>query len=72
MSFEFDPLENTDRSEDGKDPQEIESLGGEGGLFGRVPGKPQVGATNSRFVGQLIHKLVILRQQDFALRFSFS
>jgi hypothetical protein len=47
MSFEFDPLENIDRSEDGNDPQDIDSLGGgEGGLFGRVPGKPQVGATN--------------------------
>jgi len=28
------------------DPQDIESLEGEGGLFGRVPGGPQVGATN--------------------------
>jgi hypothetical protein len=28
------------------DPQDIESLGGEGGLFGRVPGGPQVGAAN--------------------------
>ncbi len=47
MSFEFDPLENIDRSEDGNDPQDIGSLGGgEGGLFGRVPGKPQVGAAN--------------------------
>jgi hypothetical protein len=47
MSFEFDSLENIDRSEDGNDPQDIDSLGGgEGGLFGRVLGKPQVGATN--------------------------
>ena len=47
MSFEFDPLENIDRSEDGNDPQDIGSLGGgEGGLFGRVPGEPQVGAAN--------------------------
>ena len=47
MSFEFDPLENIGRSEDGNDPQDIDSLGGgEGGLFGGVPGKPQVGATN--------------------------
>jgi len=46
MSFEFDPLENIDRSEDGNDPQDIESLGGEGGLFGRVLGRPHVGAAN--------------------------
>ncbi len=46
MSFEFDPNENIDRSEDGNNPQDIESLGGEGGLFGRVPGRPQVGAAN--------------------------
>jgi len=31
--------------------QDIESLGGEGGLFGRVPGGPQVGAAN-RSLGQ--------------------
>jgi hypothetical protein len=35
MSFEFDPNENIDRAEDDNDPQDIESLGGEG-LFGRV------------------------------------
>jgi hypothetical protein len=49
MSFEFDPLENIGRSEDDNDPQaqDIDSVGGgEGGLFGRVPGKPQVGAAN--------------------------
>jgi hypothetical protein len=28
------------------DSQDIESLGDEGGLFGRVPGGPQVGAAN--------------------------
>jgi len=28
------------------DPQDIESLGGEGELFGRVPGRPQVGTAN--------------------------
>jgi hypothetical protein len=28
------------------DPQDFESLGGEGGLFGRVPGGPQVGSAN--------------------------
>ncbi len=44
--FEFDPLENIDRSEDGNDPQDIESLGGEGGLCGRVPSGPQVGTAN--------------------------
>ena len=46
MSFEFDPNENFDRSEDGNDPQDIESIGGEGGLFGRVAVRPQVGAAN--------------------------
>ncbi len=47
MSFEFDPLENIDRSEDDNNPQDIESLGGgEGGLFGRIPGGTQVGAAN--------------------------
>jgi hypothetical protein len=46
MSFEFDTLENIDRSAGWQQPQDIESLGGEGGLFGRVPGRPQVGTTN--------------------------
>jgi hypothetical protein len=46
MSFEFDPFENIDRSEDDNDPQDIESLGGEGGLCGRVSGGPQVGTAN--------------------------
>jgi hypothetical protein len=46
MSFEFDPLENIDGSEDGNNPQDIESLGGERGLFCRVPGGPQVGTAN--------------------------
>ena len=46
MSFEFDPNKNPDRSEDGNNPQDIESLGGEGGLYGRVPGGPQVGTAN--------------------------
>ena len=46
MRFTFDPNENLDRSEDGNDHQDIESLGGEGGLFGRVPGGHQVGAAN--------------------------
>ncbi len=53
MSFDFDPNKNNDRSEDGRDPQDIESLGGEGGIFGRVPGGPQVGAAN-RSQGQPI------------------
>ena len=46
MSFEFDPIKTLDRSEDGNDPQDIESLGGEGGLFGRVPSIFQVEAAN--------------------------
>ena len=46
MSFAFYPNENLDRSEDGNDHQDIESLEGEGGLFGRVPGGHQVGAAN--------------------------
>jgi len=47
MSFEFDPLENIDRSEDENDPKTLQSLGGEGGLCGsRVPGGPQVGTAN--------------------------
>jgi hypothetical protein len=46
MSFEFDPNKNPDRSEDGNNPQDIKSLGGEGGLYGRVSGRPQVGAAN--------------------------
>ena len=45
MSFEFDPNENIARAEDDNDPQDIESLGGEG-LFGRVPGGPQGEAAN--------------------------
>ena len=45
MSFDFDPNKNIDRAEDDNDPQDIEFLGGEG-LFGRVPGGPQVGAPN--------------------------
>jgi hypothetical protein len=36
MSFEFDPNKNPDRSEDGNNPQDIESLGGEGGLYGSL------------------------------------
>jgi hypothetical protein len=44
MSFEFDQNDNNGRSVDGNDPQDIESLVGGEGLFGRVPGGPQVGA----------------------------
>ena len=47
MSFKFDPNDNNDRAADGNDLQDsIGSLGGEGGLFGRVPGGSQVGAAN--------------------------
>ena len=46
MSFEFDPNLNIDREEDDNDPEDVASyLGGEG-LYGRVPGGPQVGAAN--------------------------
>jgi hypothetical protein len=46
MSFEFDPNKNLDRSEHDNNPQDIHSLGGEGGLFGRVPGGSRVGSAN--------------------------
>jgi hypothetical protein len=46
MSFEFDPNENINRAEDGNDPQDVENYVGGEGLFGRVPGGPQVGAAN--------------------------
>jgi hypothetical protein len=46
MSFDFDPNNNNDRAEADNDPEDVESyLGGEG-LYGRVPGGPQVGAAN--------------------------
>ena len=46
MSFDFGPNKNTDRAEVDNDPEDVERyLGGEG-LYGRVPGGPQVGATN--------------------------
>ena len=46
MSFDFDPNNNNDRAEADNDPEDVASyLGGEG-LFGRVPGGPQVGAAN--------------------------
>jgi hypothetical protein len=44
MSFDFDPNKNIDRAEDDNDPQDIENLVGGEGLYGRVPGGPQVGA----------------------------
>jgi hypothetical protein len=46
MSFDFDPNENIDRAEVDNNPQDIESYVGGEGLFGRVPGGPQVGAAN--------------------------
>jgi len=46
MSFDFDPNESIDRAEDDNDPHDIESLVGGEGLYGRVPGGPQVGAAN--------------------------
>ena len=46
MSFEFDPNLNIDREEDDNDPQDNDSLAGGDGLYGRVPGGPQVGAAN--------------------------
>ena len=46
MSFDFDPNVNIDRAEDDNDPQDIDGLVGGEGLYGRVPGGPQVGAAN--------------------------
>jgi hypothetical protein len=46
MNFEIDSHENNDRAMDDNDLQDIGSLGGEGGLFERVPGGSQVGAAN--------------------------
>jgi hypothetical protein len=46
MSFDFDPNENIDRAEVDNNPQDVESYVGGEGLFGRVPGGPQVGAVN--------------------------
>ena len=37
MSFEFDPNLNIDRAKDDNDPQDMGSLAGGDGLFGRVP-----------------------------------
>ncbi len=46
MNFKFDPNDDIDRAADGNDLQDIGSLGGEGGLFDRVPVGSQVGAAN--------------------------
>ena len=46
MSFDFDPNENIDSAEDDNDPQDVEGYVGGEGLFGRVPGGPQVGAAD--------------------------
>ena len=46
MSFDFDPNENIDRAEVDNNPQDVESYVGGEGLFGRVPGRPQVGAAD--------------------------
>ena len=46
MSFDFDPNKNIDRVEVDNDPQDFESYVGGEGLYGRVPGGPQVGAAN--------------------------
>ena len=46
MSFDFDPNENIDRAEVDNNPQDVESYVGGEGLFGRVPGGPQVGAAD--------------------------
>jgi hypothetical protein len=46
MSFEFAPNKNIDRAEDDNDPQVLASYVSGEGLFDRVPGGSQVGATN--------------------------
>ena len=46
MSFDFDPNVNIDRAEDDNDPEDMASYPGGEGLYGRVPGGPQVGAAN--------------------------
>ena len=53
MSFDFDPNVNIDRAENDNDPQDIDGLVGGEGLYGRVPGGPQVGAAN-RSQGQTL------------------
>jgi len=46
MNFEIDSHENNNRATDGNNLQDIGSLGGERGLFGRVPSGSQVGTAN--------------------------
>jgi hypothetical protein len=46
MSFVFDPNENINKAEDDNEPQDVESYVSGEGLFGRVPGGPQVGAAD--------------------------
>ena len=46
MSCEFESNDNIDRAEVDIDPQDVESYVGGEGLYGRVPGGPQVGAAN--------------------------
>ncbi len=46
MSLVFDPNVNIDREVD-NDPQDVESYVGGEGLYGRVPGGPQVGAAKA-------------------------
>jgi hypothetical protein len=52
MSFDFDPNKNIDRAEVDNDPQDVESYVGGEGLFGRVPGGPQVGGAADQSQGQ--------------------
>ena len=52
MSFAFDPNENIHRAEVDNDPQDVESYVGGEGLFGRVPGGPQVGGAANQSQGQ--------------------
>jgi len=63
MSFDFDSNKNIDRAEVDNNPQDVESYVGGEGLYGRVPGGPQVGAAN-RSQGQPLgdHGLPIERQ----------
>ena len=57
MSFEFDPDNNIDRAEVDNDPQDVESYVGGEGLFGRVPGGPQVGGAANRSQGHSLGNL---------------
>ena len=57
MSFAFDPNENIHRAEVDNDPQDVESYVGGEGLFGRVPGGPQVGGAADRSQGHSLGDL---------------